>query len=85
MSSYSLSVLEKWLFRCWCNAIFVLLLVIIMALNSYGQIVTEGATVKVNFGIDADIYANDLTVFESPFTYDTDDCLLILIRFPEMG
>ena len=85
MSSYSLSVLEKWLFRCWCNAIFVLLLVIIMALNSYGQIVTEGATVKVNFGIDADIYANDLTVFESPFTYDTDDWFINLDSFPGDG
>ncbi len=73
MNKYSLSVLKKWLFRCWCSTVMILLLALLMAPSSYGQIVTEGATVKVNFGIDADIYANQLTVWQGDSTLATDD------------
>ena len=85
MNKYSLSVLKKWLFRCWSSTVMILLLALLMASSSYGQIVTEGATVKVNFGIDADIYANELTVFESPFTSNTDDWFINLDSFPGDG
>ncbi|WP_297098295.1 T9SS type A sorting domain-containing protein [uncultured Draconibacterium sp.] len=72
-TDFSLSEMKKWLFRCWCSGVTLLLLAIFTAPVSYGQIVTEGATVKANFGIDSDIYADTLTVYEGSYVYNTDD------------
>ncbi len=74
MNKYSLSVLKKWLFRCWSSTVMILLLALLMASSSYGQIVTQGASVQANFGIDADLYSGYQLVSPlSGFISGTDD------------
>ncbi|QIA08195.1 T9SS type A sorting domain-containing protein [Draconibacterium halophilum] len=74
MNNYLLSVLKKWLFRCWCSTIMVMLFAIITPFGSYGQIVTQDEAVKANFGVDADVYANQLRVNTNGDTPEgTDD------------
>ena len=74
MNKYSLSVLKKWLFRCWSSTVMILLLAIIAAPSSFGQIVTQGASVQANFGIDADLYSGYQLVSPlSGFVAGSDD------------
>jgi len=46
----------------WCTSLLLLFSALMISQISSGQIVTGGAVVKANFGIDADVYANHFEV-----------------------
>ena len=71
--------------RYWCYLLSVALVFIISIPNVEGQIITSGATVKADFGIDADIYSNLLTVHDSDSILNTDDWFENLDLFPGSG
>jgi len=70
----------------WCtNLLFLFSALFLCIPLGYSQIVTQGAAVKANFGIDADIYANQLRVFTGTFVANTDDWFKNLDNFYGIG
>ncbi|MCE4566299.1 T9SS type A sorting domain-containing protein [Maribellus sp. CM-23] len=51
-------VWARFAFRYWCRCLAFLCFILIGTSFAHSQIVTQGASVQANFGIDGDLYAN---------------------------